>query len=72
MTRDEHLAWAKRRALEYLPHDPQNAFASMCSDLAKHEAFNNEASKQIMLIGMVLIINKPTEQQLRDWIEGWN
>ena len=38
MTRDEHLAWAKKRALAYLDmeHDVQNAFASMASDLKKH------------------------------------
>lgn len=35
MTRDEHLAWAKQRALEYLPRDPTSALASFMSDVAK-------------------------------------
>ena len=40
MTRDEHLEWCKKRALEYLDEgDLQNAFASMGSDLSKHPDF---------------------------------
>jgi hypothetical protein len=71
MTRDEHLAWAKGRALAYLPHEPQTAFTSMCSDLGKHDAFNTPAAQAVMLIGMVLVINKPTGDQMRQWIEDW-
>jgi hypothetical protein len=38
MTRDEHLAWARERALEYLEAgDPASAIGSMISDLGKHE-----------------------------------
>lgn len=36
MTRDEHIAWAKARALEYLPAHPDLAIASITSDLTKH------------------------------------
>ena len=37
MTRDEHLAECKRRALEYLDAgDPREAFTSMLSDIGKH------------------------------------
>ena len=37
-TREEHLAWCKERALEYLDHgDVSNAIATMLSDLNKHE-----------------------------------
>ena len=32
----EHLAWAKTRALEYLPERPVLAIASITSDLTKH------------------------------------
>ena len=36
MNRDEHLAWAKRRALEYLAAgELMEAFTSMASDLNK-------------------------------------
>jgi len=34
--RDEHLAWAKQRALEYLPASPPLAMMSFVSDLNKH------------------------------------
>ncbi len=37
MNRVEHLKWSKDRALAYLPDDPQQAFASMISDLKNHE-----------------------------------
>lgn len=38
MTRDEHLQWAKGRALEYLDTgDIKGALASMFSDLGKHD-----------------------------------
>ena len=38
MTRDEHLAWVRERALEYLEAgDPHSAIASVISDLGKHE-----------------------------------
>jgi hypothetical protein len=39
MTRDEHLAWSKRRAHEYLDldGDVQSALQSMMSDLFKHD-----------------------------------
>lgn len=37
MTRQEHLEWCKKRALEYLDKgDVTNAVASMMSDLSKH------------------------------------
>ena len=38
MTRDEHLSWCKKRALEYIDQgDPLNGLTSMMSDLRKHE-----------------------------------
>ena len=40
MTRDEHLDWAKKRALAYLP-DTKEALTSMMSDVAKHPEMKN-------------------------------
>lgn len=38
MTRAEHLDWCKQRALEYVERgDCSDAFASMASDLNKHD-----------------------------------
>ncbi|MGO9450599.1 MAG: hypothetical protein ACLQDV_06055 [Candidatus Binataceae bacterium] len=41
MTRAEHLAWCKKRALEYLDRgDTVSAVSSMLGDLAEHGWFN--------------------------------
>jgi len=45
MNRQEHMAWAKRRALEYVDTgDVKNAFASMASDLGKHPETEGHAA----------------------------
>ena len=69
MTRAEHLAWAKARALEYLPADPVNAMTSMLSDLGKHDELRNHPGKMLapMMYGAH---NDPRE--VRKWIEGFN
>jgi hypothetical protein len=46
MTRAEHLAWAKERALEYLPDVPQ-AVASFSSDLGKHDELRDHPVKEL-------------------------
>lgn len=71
VTREQHLAWCKQRALEYLPDDPQNAFASMASDLSKHE---ETANHMAMGLGMMLLINGhlSTADKMREFIEGFN
>lgn len=72
MTREEHLAWAKERALEYCDAgELQNAFASMGSDLNKHDELRDHAGivlgLQLMLIG-----NLSTPAEMRRFIEGFN
>jgi hypothetical protein len=71
MTRDEHLAWAKRRALEYLDAaDLLNAFTSMGSDLDKHPELRTIG--QVMFpLGMLHVQNHDA-RELRRWIEGFN
>lgn len=73
MTRDEHLAWAKKRALEYLDRgDVRNGFTSMLSDLSKHEELKDHVGGR-MGVGLMLIpgwIDNPTE--VRRWIVGFN
>jgi len=71
-TREEHLAWCKARALEELnnssPTAITNAFASMSSDLSKHEG--TEDSVQIcVLLGMAHMDSK---ESMRRFIEGFN
>ena len=71
MDRAEHLQWCKDRAIEYLPGDPQQAFASMTSDLRKHEETDNPT---LALLGASLLLGgqMETPEQVRKWIEGFN
>lgn len=72
MTRQEHLDWCKRRALEYVDRgDLKNAYASMCSDLNKH---NETANHPAIMLGMMLMMwnNLSTPNQMRDFINGFN
>jgi hypothetical protein len=53
VTRDEHLAWCKKRALEYVDAgDLTNAVASMGSDLKKHPDTDNPVLSGLVRIGM--------------------
>ncbi len=70
-TRDEHLAWCKRRALEYLPGDTQQAFTSMASDLEKHPETQGHIG---MELGLMLMLNGHLEspEEMRKFIDGFN
>jgi hypothetical protein len=71
MTRDEHLAWAKRRALLYLDRgDLKEAFTSMGSDLSKHPELA-KIGEMMFPVGMLYVMNRDA-RQLRSWIEGFN
>lgn len=72
MTRAEHLAWCKQRALEYADKgDMVNAVSSMCSDLRKHPETENHAGAQLMVMEAAAgLLNSPRE--LRRCIEGFN
>lgn len=72
MTRAEHLAWAKERALEYADQgDAANAMASIGSDLGKHPGTANHAGIQL---GMMLLLsgNLRGREEIRRFIEGFN
>lgn len=69
MTRDEHLAWAKKRALEYLDKgDIANAITSMGSDLEKHPEL--KPNIHLLMVGM-LFIRDSDFAGARRWIEGF-
>ena len=68
MTRDEHLEWAKRRALEHLPQNPVEAMTSMGSDLKKHPELENHGDLYIMPM-FYGAHNDP--DAVRRWIEGF-
>lgn len=69
MTRDEHLAWAKRRALKYLDAgDVLNAITSMGSDLEKHPELKPNVG--LLMVGLLYAANHDYAGARR-WIEGF-
>ena len=71
-TRAEHLAWCKKRALEYCDAgNVADAFASMASDINKHPETQDHAALELgMLQLMNGFLNTPAE--MRTFIEGFN
>lgn len=70
MTRQEHLDWCKKRALEYLDRgDITNAVASMASDLNKHEE-TKCVPKELLMLGMITVMNNDIEGARR-FINGF-
>ncbi len=69
-TRADHLAWCKRRALEYLDAgDVQNAIASMMSDMNKHSECG--VNVYLAMLGMMHARDHDATAARR-WIEGFN
>lgn len=71
-SRAEHVAWCKRRALEYVERgELAEAMASMASDLEKHSETAGHAASSL---GMMLVMggHLNTKEKMRKWIEGFN
>lgn len=72
MTREEHLQWAKLRALGYVDQgDMENAFASMASDLNKHEETRDHIGIQLG-IAQKITGQLNTPEKMREFIKGFN
>lgn len=72
MTRAEHLAWAKQRALEYVERgDLKNAVVSMASDLTKHPETKDHPGLQLGMM-MLMAGHLSSPQAMREFIEGFN
>lgn len=72
MTREEYLQWCKGRALEYVTKgDLKNAYASMASDLGKHEETKGHPA---IMLGMQLLMSGrlSTPKEMTDFINGFN
>jgi hypothetical protein len=68
-SRDEHLAWAKARALRYLDRaELSEAYTSMGSDLQKHPDL--KCSETMMQLGLLYLMSH-NASALRRWIEGF-
>ena len=71
-TREEHVDWCKKRALEYVDRgDLANALSSMISDLSKHK---ETADHPAIMVGMQLSMSGmlDTTARMRKFIEGFN
>jgi hypothetical protein len=70
MMRDEHLAWAKKRAHEYVDRgELMNAVTSMGSDMKKHPELG--INDHVFLAGCMFEVKKGPEA-VRRWIDGFN
>ncbi len=71
-TRHEHLKWCKQRALEYIKFDDlDQAFASMVSDLGKHdETVGHMGINMGVSLKMGGLLQ--TNGQMKEWIIGFN
>ena len=69
VTRDEHLAWCKRRALKYIDAgDLTYAVANMASDLRTHPDTDNPALNGLVMIGMMYVTDGD-KAAVQRWIE---
>lgn len=72
MNRAEHLAWCKKRALEYVDSgDLQGAFSSMASNLRKHPETEDHSGISLGL-GMMMGGHLKTADKMREFINGFN
>jgi len=70
MTRDEHIAFCKQRANEYLDRDDvKNGVTSMLSDLLKHPE-TRDVGKAMAMIGMLCIMENDLHGARR-FVEGF-
>jgi hypothetical protein len=68
-TRSQHMRWCKERAREYLDaNDPEQAVASMLSDLSKHP----ETEAVGRSLGMMGILSAKSVIDARKFIEGFS
>lgn len=74
MTRAEHLAWCKQRALEYIDRGEINeGLTSMLSDMRKHpETESKSGVLDQLTLGLMMIGALSSREAARRHIEGFN
>lgn len=73
MTRQEHLNWCKKRALEYLDsRDVAQAVTSMLSDLQKHEGTALREGSPLAMLGLMAAMKPYDVEGARRFIVGFN
>jgi hypothetical protein len=73
MTRTEHLAWCKTRALEYVEmNKPTQAVASMQSDLMKNDDENpTREDIERVKAGTKMLVAGADADAIRTWVESF-
>lgn len=73
MTRQEHLAWCKKRAIEEMDYsgNPHDAIISMLSDIRKHPE-TASSTLSMLAMGMMAAGKLNTRQEVIDFINGFN
>lgn len=71
MTRTEHIAWCKQRAIQEIEYskDPKQGIVSMMSDLGKHPETNHESLRALC---MMTLMSPCTDRSVREFIDGFN
>ncbi len=71
MSRSEHIAWCKQRAIEEMNYskDPKRGIVSMMSDLRKHPETNGDGLQTLCVRELLLPCSM---QSARHFIEGFN
>lgn len=73
MTRIEHIAWCKKRAIEEMDfyNEPSKGIISMMSDLRKHPETNSEILMSLCTM-QLMIKPRMTRQDAINFINGFN
>jgi hypothetical protein len=72
MTRDEHLAWAKARALEYVDRgNLAQAVSSLTSDMQKHDETTPRKATFHATAAALYAAADGNADLVRRWVEGW-
>lgn len=74
ISRQDHLAWCKKRAIEYVDMgDTKQAFLSFLSDIRKHPE-TESISSTISMLGLPLLMmgSLDSPEKMREHIEGYN
>lgn len=71
MTRAEHIAWCKQRAIDEMEysHDPKQGVISMMSDIGKHPETNSEVLRSLC---MMTLLGPCSAASVRKFIDGFN
>ena len=73
VTREEHLAQCKQRALECVERgDLQEAFTSMAAGVEKHPETEHHRATNKMGLGLLEVGSLHTPGEMRAWINGYN